>query len=387
MQSMHLREHNLSEILRALAEASSPTSRAGLSKLTRLTKPTVSKLVEELVEARLVQEDTPLSSGSGRPMVPLQPAAGTLLAVGLEIAADRISCLGIDLAGGTVSTYTEYLQVTATSVDQAIEVAAQLVGRVRADAGALPVVGVVVAVPGRIAPDDGRVLSAPNLDWTEVPLVGRLQQHPELADLPVRAQNDNRLSVLTEIGHRPGESFIYVRGSTGVGGAVVLGGSLLDGVHGWAGEFGHTVVAPGGAQCRCGRRGCLEAYVSYHSLLERAGLGQEVRIEDLVDELSARTDRAEVIGMIGRSLGLAVANALNVLDLSTVVLSGYLAPIADELAPVIRETVEAHALAAEAGPISIERSDGVTDPALRGAARAALQPVFEAPGQWIERMG
>src|SRR5699024_328483 len=155
------------------------------------------------------------------------------------------------------------------------------------------------------------------------------------------------------------------------------------GVHGWAGEFGHTVVDPGGARCRCGRRGCLEAYVSYHSLRERAGLGEDVRIEDLVEELSRSTDRTEVIGMIGRSLGLAVANALHVLALSTVVLSGYLAPIAEELAPVIRATVETHALAAEAGPVAIERSDGLEDPARRGAARAALEPVFAAPGAWI----
>lgn len=387
MQSTHLREHNLSAILRALAASTTPTSRAGLAKLTRLTKPTVSKLVEELVAAHLVQEGAPLSTGSGRPMVPLQIASGTLLAIGLEIAADHVSCLGIDLAGGQLSRHTEYLQVTAASAEASIELCAELVGRVRADAGALPVVGVVAAVPGRIAPDDGRVLSAPNLDWTEVPLVGRLRAHPQLADLSVSAQNDNRLSVLTEIDQRAGESFIYVRGSTGVGGAVVLGGALLDGVHGWAGEFGHMVVEPGGAQCRCGRRGCLEAYVSYHSLRDRAGLGRDVRIEDLVDALSASSDRAEVIGTIGRSLGLAVANALNVLDLSTVVLSGYLAPIADELAPVIRRTVEAHALATEAGPVAIERSDGLEDPALRGAARAALQPVLAAPGAWITARG
>lgn len=385
MQSTHLREHNLSTILSALAATETPTSRAGLAKLTRLTKPTVSKLVEELVDAGLVDEGEPISAGAGRPMVPLSPARGTVLAIGLEVAADHISCLGLDLAGEVISHHIEYLQVTAASAEEAIQRCAALVGRVRADAGALPVVGVVAAVPGRIAPDDGRVLSAPNLDWTEVPLVGRLQARPELEGLPVRAQNDNRLSVLTEIDRRPGESFIYIRGSTGVGGAVVLEGSLLDGAHGWAGEFGHTVVEPGGAECRCGRRGCLEAYVSYHSLRERAGLGDDVRIEDLVDALSQRSDRAEVIGMIGRSLGLAVANALNVLDLATVVLSGYLAPIADELEPVIRETVDSHALATEAGPVRIERSDELADPALRGAARAALQPVFSQPGRWIAR--
>ena len=388
MQSAHLREHNLSAILTALAAASAtatPTSRAGLAKRTRLTKPTVSKLVEELVGADLVAEGDPIAAGAGRPMVPLTPAHGTLLAIGLEIAADHVACLGIDLAGTVLGHRIEYLKVTATSAEEAIDLAAELVGQVRAEAGELPVVGVVVAVPGRIAPDDGRVLSAPNLDWTEVPLVTRLLAHPQLAGLPVRAQNDNRLSVLTEIDHRPGESFIYLRGSTGIGGAVVLDGALLTGAHGWAGEFGHTIIEPGGALCRCGRRGCLEAYVSYHALRERAGLGDDILIEDLVDALALTRDRAEVIGMIGRSLGTAIANALNVLDMTTVVLSGYLAPIADELEPVIRGTVERHALAVEAGPVLIERSDGITDPALRGAARAALQPVFSAPSAWIER--
>ncbi|MDN5599850.1 MAG: ROK family protein [Brachybacterium sp.] len=388
MQSAHLREHNLSAILTSLAAASaaaSPASRAGLAKRTRLTKPTVSKLVEELVGAELVEEGDPIASGAGRPMVPLMPARGTLLAIGLEIAADHVACLGIDLAGEVLGHHIEYLKVTATSAEEAINLAAELVGRVRAEAEGLPVVEVVVAVPGRIAPDDGRVLSAPNLDWTEVPLVGRLLARPELAGLSVRAQNDNRLSVLTEIDHRPGESFIYLRGSTGIGGAVVLDGALMTGAHGWAGEFGHTVIDPGGATCRCGRQGCLEAYVSYHALRERAGLSDDILIEDLVDALALTRDRAEVIGMIGRSLGLAIANALNVLDLTTVVLSGYLAPIADELEPVIRETVERHALAIEAGPVLIERSDGQVDPALHGAARAALQPVFNAPGTWIAR--
>lgn len=383
MQVSHLREHNLSSLLHALATAESPTSRAGLAKRTLLTKPTVSKLVEELISADLVVEGAPISAGAGRPMVPLTPARGTLLAIGLEIAADHVACLGIDLAGEVLSHRIEYRKVTATSAEESIDLAAELVGKVRAEAGDLPVVGVVAAVPGRIAPDDGRVLSAPNLDWTEVPLVSRLLAHPELAGLAVQAQNDNRLSVLTEIDRRPGESFIYLRGSTGVGGAVVLDGALMSGAHGWAGEFGHTVIEPGGALCRCGRHGCLEAYVSYHALRERAGLSDDIFIEDLVDALALTRDRAEVIGMIGRSLGLAIANALNVLDLTTVVLSGYLGPIADELEPVIRETVERHALAVEAGPVLIERSDDQEDPALRGAARAALQPVFSAPGTWI----
>lgn len=385
MQSTHLREHNLSAVLRALQTASSPTSRAGLATRTRLTKPTVSKLVEELVGAGLVEEGEPVAAGAGRPMVPLRPASGTLIAIGLEIAADHISCLGIDLTGAELARRTTYHRVAEGTAEDALALAAQLVHEVRDEAADVPVVGVTAAIPGRLSPEDGRILSAPGLDWADVPVVSRLQELIAPATWPVDAQNDNRLSVLTEIDRRPGESFLYVRGSTGVGGAVVLGGTILEGAHGWAGEFGHTVVAPEGRRCRCGRRGCLEAYISYLSLVRQAGLSDDVRIEDLVEELARSSSRAEVIGVIGRSLGLAIANALNVLDLSTVVLSGYLAPIAEEITPVVQQTVDAHALAAEAGPVAIQRADTLADPALHGAARAALKPVFDHPVTWIER--
>jgi predicted NBD/HSP70 family sugar kinase len=432
VQSTHLREHNLSLCLRTLASASEPLSRAGLAARTGLTKPTVSKLVEELIRADLVAEDPPLIHGTGRPMVPLRPARGTLLAVGLEVTADGVSCLATDLTGAVLSTADEPLDVVHARPEQVIGACGRLVARVReaasaaaaarADAAAsadgatgadrttgtagaasadapapLPVVGVCAALPGRIDPADGSVLSAPGLGWSDVPFVARLGERPELAGLPVLAQNDNRLSVLTELDQRPGQSFLYLRGHTGVGGAVVLGGRVLEGEHGWAGEFGHMVVEPGGALCRCGRRGCLEAYVSAHALRERAGLGADAPLHELVDALASgdgngradgRADgRGEVIGTIGRAIGIAIANALNVLDLSTVVLSGHLAPIGEEIGPVISETVAEHALATEAGPLTIERSDSAADLALRGAARWALEPVFAAPGEWIARAG
>jgi predicted NBD/HSP70 family sugar kinase len=396
VQSTHLREHNLSLCLRTLASAPEPLSRASLAARTGLTKPTVSKLVEELIGAGLVAQDAPLIHGTGRPMVPLRPASGTLLAIGLEVTADGVSCAATDLTGDVLAAVDETLDVVGTRPERVIEACGRLVAQAReaasADAPApLPVVGVCAALPGRIDPADGSVLSAPGLGWTDVPFVARLGERPELSGLPVLAQNDNRLSVLTELDQRPGQSFLYLRGHTGVGGAVVLGGRVLEGEHGWAGEFGHMVVEPDGALCRCGRRGCLEAYVSAHALRERAGLGTDASLEELVDALAREGGdggaggRSEVIGTIGRAIGIALANALNVLDLSTVVLSGHLAPIGEEIGPVISETVAEHALATEAGPLTIERSDAPADLALRGAARWALEPVFAAPGEWIAR--
>ena len=127
------------------------------------------------------------------------------------------------------ATHVEYLKVTAASAEEAIRPRRRPGGEGARRGGGLPVVEVVRRGPrahrsGRRA---GAVGPEPGLDRGPAGGAG-CSPVPELAGLSVRAQNDNRLSVLTEIDHRPGESFIYLRGSTGIGGAVVLEGALLD---------------------------------------------------------------------------------------------------------------------------------------------------------------
>lgn len=385
MQSTHVRDHNLSLCLRILASAGESLPRSELALRTSLTRPTVSKLVEELMRGGLVAEEPPRIHGSGRPVVPLHLAEGTLIAIGLDVTADRIACRAEDMTGSVIAQADEPFPAPSSQWTDAIELCGRLVGRVRRQAGPLPVVGVCVAVPGRIDPSGDSVLSAPGLGWSDVPLVSRLREHPEVAGVPTSARNDNRLSVLTELERRPGRSFLYLRGHTGVGGAIVLGGRVLEGDHGWAGEFGHVVVQPDGALCRCGRRGCLEAYASADALRARAGLGGNASMAETVQTLGRTESRQEVVQGIARAIGIAVAGAMNTLDLSTVVLSGHLAPIADELGPVLRATVQQHALALEAGPIAIEGSAAPADLALKGAARQALEPVFTSPSAWIAR--
>lgn len=384
MRAEQLREHNLSALLRAVRDSTEPVSRADLAAMTRLTKPTVSKLVDELVGARLLDEGEPLASG-GRPKVPLLPASRSLLGVGLSITSDHVSAIAQDLGRKTLGSASVETDVVRLELDALADLCARLVTQVTVEAGDLDLVGVCASVPGRIAPDQRHVLSAPNLGWREVPLRKALAESLDLGEQRIRIENDNRLSVRTEMDSRPGQSFLYVRGGTGVGGAIVVDGNVFNGQRGWAGEIGHMVVTPGGDQCHCGRRGCLEAYISQYALKRRAGLEGYVRIEDLVAALSERMDRDDVIELIGGPLGIAVANTLNVIDFSTVLLSGYLAPIADELTPVVQRIVDAQALAADAGPVVVERADGIDRPALIGAARAALSPVWDTPAQLIER--
>jgi predicted NBD/HSP70 family sugar kinase len=271
-------------------------------------------------------------------------------------------------------------------VDEVASVLAGLLDAALSPRRDLPVAGICVSVPGRLSTDRATVLSAPNLAWQDVPLVARLQELPAFRGAALTAGNDSMLAARTEVLRRPGASFLFLHGETGIGGAVVLEGRILRGEHGWAGELGHVTITPGGELCRCGRRGCLEAYASYHALRGRTGLPEDVRIEDLVAATAERLQSREaVMEMIGRPLGVVLANSMNVLDLSTVVLSGYFAPIAAELEPVLREVLEAHALTAEVGPVGIQRSAADAHPALTGAAATALEPIYASPARWIDR--
>ena len=198
MQSSHLREHNLSTVLRAVAGADAPVSRAALAKLTGLTKPTVSKLVQELLEAGLLVEGRQTAARvSGRPTIPLTVARGTVLGVGLEIAADHLACLVTDLGGRVLHEESRFGAFAGASVDEVASVLAGLLDTALAPRRDVPVAGICVSVPGRLSTDRATVLSAPNLAWQDVPLVERLREHPAFRGPGLTAGNDSMLAART----------------------------------------------------------------------------------------------------------------------------------------------------------------------------------------------
>jgi glucokinase len=165
---------------------------------------------------------------------------------------------------------------------------------------------------GPITPD-GHAVSPLNIPaWRDFPLHRRLTE--ELA-LPVHIDNDAKALALGEgwRGAAAGEAnFIALVVSTGVGGGIVLDGRLLDGNAGNAGHIGHLVVEPGGRDCVCGSRGCLEAEVSGTAIAARTG-----RAASDADS----TERARA----GRLVGQAVASVAALLDLRLAVVAGSVA--------------------------------------------------------------
>ena len=139
-------------------------------------------------------------------------------------------------------------------------------------------IGATVALPGLVDIEHGALLIAPNLHWSDVPVVELLREHIDAPSLPLGVDNEANLAALAELweGAATGISdFVYVSGEIGVGGGIVLGGELFRGYRGFGGEFGHTTVEVDGLPCACGSRGCLETRAGLEPLLAAAGLDGE----------------------------------------------------------------------------------------------------------------
>lgn len=391
-----LRNHNLSVTLDTLLRAQKPMSRADLAKETGLTKATLSLLASMLIESGVVQEGEPVVSTTyGRPSTPLEIRGGSIAGIGLQINTDGYGCLALDLNGDTLGR--EWVSEDMTGTDP-YEIFAKL------DAMTFPlesrlkrrgckVVGVGFALPG-IVTDDMWLLVARNLGWENV----NLTRFNVVRRLDVVAGNEAKMAAIAQI---PGyaterapflnvvdrtDSFIYLSTDIGIGGAVVRDGEVVMGSHGFAGEIGHLSVAMDGPLCSCGRHGCLEAFAGRRALVEAAGIAEDgdATSSEAIDMFLQRwragdSDVAKVVDQAADALVSAIASAVNLVDVDTVLLGGLWTHFGDELATVLEGRLRSEILGYPNVKIRVFVPPVALHPSLYGAAEMGLRRFIENP--------
>jgi glucokinase len=226
-----------------------------------------------------------------------------------------------------------------------------------------------IACGGPLDPAAGIIQSPPNLPgWDGVPLVRMVS---EALERPTVVDNDATAGALAEWWFGAGRSrnvrhLVYLTISTGVGGGLILDGRVYRGAALNAGELGHLTVEYLGRQCGCGRRGCLEAYVSGTNIAARArealaageasslGAIQVVRAEDVA--MGARAgDRlaARIWDETTAMLGSGIANVLDVFNPELVVLGGGVTRAGDQLLGPVREIALRDAMPPAAGAADV----------------------------------
>jgi predicted NBD/HSP70 family sugar kinase len=390
-----VRAHNLSVALHQVVTAAEPVSRAGIAAATGLSRATTSRLVDALVVGGLVAEiPPPAPVGAGRPAAGLVVSPTGPAGLGLEINVDYVAACVVDLLGRP--RHREVVagdqrgrspeEVTATLA----ELAAVALGG--AAAAGLQVVGATVALPGLVDVSEGRLRLAPNLGWRNVDVAGLLRRHASLSGVPIGIDNEANLAALAELAAgQHGATFLHVSGEVGIGSGIAIDGAIFRGSHGWSGEIGHVTVHSGGRLCSCGARGCLEQYAG-QDVIVREGLGTEVRdiptgstVVDLLTEEARQGNRRLIAALdeAGSALGIAVASALNVLDLDRVVLGGIYGPLAPYLIPTVEREIQARLVSAQWADVSVHASTLTSGSAVLGAGQVVVHEVLANPAAWI----
>jgi glucokinase len=273
---------------------------------------------------------------------------------GTAIKAARVAADGSVLEERTVPT-------PSADGAQVVEAIAQVVATMRGpDTGA---VGVVV--PGVV--EDGVAIFAANVAWRDLPVRARLA---EMTGLPVAVGHDVTAAALAECSDRDG---LFVSLGTGIASADVVAGVVARGATGRVGELGHVPVWPDGELCRCGQRGCLEAYASAAAIARRyeQRTNNQLSTREIVERLRTDPDAAGVWTQAVEALAIALAHEVLVRDSVRIVLGGGLAAAGDALVVPLR--------AALAGRLTFRPAPDVTTARLgsfagrAGAAALAMQ--------------
>ncbi|MCK9929799.1 ROK family protein [Frankia sp. Mgl5] len=229
---------------------------------------------------------------------------------------------------------------------------------------------------------------APNLGWSDL-RPAELLDDSVLAGLPLAVGNEANLAAQQAAQSAPGRpsalsDFLYLSGEIGIGGAAVRAGQVMMGRHGWAGEIGHVCVDPAGPICRCGSTGCLEQYAGRHALTAAAGLETTAPPEQLLGLVTAGDPTARrAVTAAAQALSVALAGIINVLDIPTVVLGGYLGQIAPLLRPDLEDLLQARVISARWSTPTVQAATYSPAPGATGAAFRELTAVIEHPARWF----
>lgn len=396
-----LRRRNRSILLSKLFH-DGPLSRLELSRSTGLSAATASNVTAELMEERLVVEAGLVDSDGGRPRVLLRVDPGYGHTIGIDVGETGLKIELFDLAMTRLATVNQPLPASQPDPAAVADQAAAGIADATAAAAVTPdsVIGVGVGVPGTVEQGSAATVYAPTIGWHGVDLDQLLRERG--VTVPLFFDNGAKAQGQAEMWFGAGRDARYAVVAlvgTGVGAALVTDGTTYQGVGSGAGEWGHTTIAYGGRTCRCGARGCLEAYVGADAVLERyreAG-GTATGIDDVVRAAAGASGGADSSATPGSSLeagspaaaaildetagylGAGIANLINLFNPERVILGGWAGlALGVPMLPRIRQAAQEHALDRLYRQTSIELCQLGPDAVAFGAATLPVAALLAA---------
>jgi predicted NBD/HSP70 family sugar kinase len=394
----NVRAHNLTLILHQIAAGgAAPVSRVELARSTGLARPTISRLVDDLLGGGLIAEVGPdRTRSTGRPPVGLTLSRTGPAGLGLDIRVDSLTACVVDFTGAVrhleFAPRTHPVTAPETTIDDLAAIAKEA-ARIAAAQG-LTIAGVTLAAPGPVQ-DRSIVRFAPAIGWRDFDAGSRLRAALGADELAVFVDNEAGLAALAEwhASDRQLRNFVCVFGDFELGAGIVIDGVPLRGARGFSGELGHVTVDAAGGPCACGARGCLQIYAGLEAILaavpaaeRQAGATSHHAPAVTVEALTGSSPQVvAALARAGTALGQSISALINLIDVDTVLLDGSYSLLAAWLTDEIQTQIRRHVLTSGWAPVEVRAAPIGPDAAVIGAALTVVDDVRRDPLAWLAR--
>lgn len=386
-----LRRGNRAVLLRVLY-FNGPASRHDLARLTELSPATVSNVTAELLAEGILADAGQVDSDGGRPRVLLRVDPDVGYVVGVDVGETWVHVELFDLALAEKAKAEYQLLPDQHDVATVVDHIAAGLELVLAEVGSVPNLGIGIGVPGIVEHGPAGIIHAQAFGWDAVPLATLLRERlgeraPRHLFIDNGAKTMGQAELWFGAGRGSRHAIVALIGS-GVGASVVTDGYTYRGAMSSAGEWGHTTIALRGRPCRCGARGCLEAYIGAEGILDRyrarsaagepsapaAEATEELALTQLLADAQRSDTARAVVDETVAYLGAGLANLINLFNPERIILGGWAGLLLGrQLLPAIRAAAAEHALAEPLAQVSIELGQLGPDAVAKGAATLALE--------------
>lgn len=357
-----------------------PLSRADLAKKLKLTRATISTLVQELIDDHLVIEIGPGESSGGRKPVLLEMNREAGFVFGIDLRATEILLIIANMYG-EIQDHIMFRYEDGHDEQRTLR---QVIDIIKLERDKLPhsplgLLGVGIGIHGFVEYPSHRILFVPHFGWSGADWKDAIQDQCQVS---LVLDNEANLAALAELeagGSDRYSQLIYLSIGTGIGAGMILDGQIFRGNRGYAGEIGHTTIAQDGRLCSCGNRGCWEMYGSEKALAKQLGLADRPGVSNtIIALLEQQNPRAlQAIAETGRHLGHGIGNIIHTFDPQLVIIGNRMGKYRQWLHQHLQEAIEERFTHLRHDEVEIRYSELGEAACALGAAHLILRNILQ----------
>lgn len=372
-----IKESNRKKIISLLLEKNE-IAKLDISRILDISITTVSTNINELKNEGIVEDVRSLESTGGRKAIAIKLNENCRYSIGVALTPSHIKVTLVNLKKRIIESLR--IRHKNNGIENMLSIIKENLELImkKYDLNSENLLGVGFSLPGTVDFNEGIIKYSYLLEAKDF----NLKEKFEYLNVPIYVDNEANLSAYYEFLNRKDmlENLLYISITDGLGLGIVINGKIYRGENNSSGEFGHIKVAIDGKKCKCGAKGCLEAYTSMNALIDSYN---EMSLEDISDidefeELYMKNDLAtkKALDKYLKILGIGISNLIMLLDPNSIIIGGDINNLLTDKIDILKKVVYKDNLFTDENSCSISVAS-FKESYLLGAAMLPIEEFLE----------